>query len=268
MANLMSDPNHGSAIVLSKAQEVEISKLDSTDAIREYLHQVALDQKLVQRVEGDDPYYLNPVEPGTVAAAKSLVRVLQINGQKTIVEGATEEELNRNELAALKTIINGGKAIPQEEEQPRNPRGQFTPRTADQEAAAALAPSVVEALRQAGLNPEALQAYSATHSPQAIHDAWESASAEFRTSDIGKTWPGGVEARNLLGQAIEHLGLTDTPTAATLTKAFQYLIDTKQIFTQERAAYEKGVSESTNFEDLKRRAGYQDVRFANQLWER
>jgi hypothetical protein len=267
MSHSMNDPASGSAIKLNAQQEAEIAQMNSVSEIQAYLHQVALDQRLV--VRDNDPYYLQPVEAGSLAAAKSFAKVLVIGDQKHILECDSQDALVRAELDLMRELFGGtASATTTTQEQPRDETtGKFVPRT-DDPAAVALAPSVVAALAAAGIDPEALRDFSNVRGAQAFESHWAAATEEFRKSPAGADWPGGIRNRERLGQALDHLGLTNNPSVESLAKAFRYLKDNNLLGVNEAAEYERGVKESGSFEELKQRAGYQDPDLGGQVWGR
>src|ERR1700722_233408 len=210
-----------SAIKLTAQQEAEVAQMNSVSEIQEAMRRFALEQRLVE----PDPFdhsILHEVERPNIPTNTPHVRVLEVNGKKITLQADSEDALTKLELAKMREIFGAQPAAVQEE-QPRDESGRFAVRT-DDPAAAALAPSVIAALQAAGIDPQALMDVSdARRNAQTIEKGWAAATEEFRNSAEGSTWVGGVANRNILGEYLVELGLSNSPSAENLSKAYEYM---------------------------------------------
>jgi hypothetical protein len=261
--------NETSAIKLNSEQERAVSEMTSVSEIQQYMRRLSVEQGLA---ENDGFGGLRETERPTIPANAPHVKSLVVDGTKYLIEGANPAEVAAAELNLLRSLF-GGKAAPIDgaaaTAQPDRDAvtGRYVAST-DDPVAAALAPSVLAALRAADINPEDLQAFSESRRSQSTQSSWEEASELFRDSGIGASWPGGLANRDLLGKALTTLGLDGQPSVESLEKAFRYMQENNQVVGNETLEFEKGVNESTTYEELKSRVGYQNPSLGNQLWGR
>ena len=113
-----------SPIKLTPEQENHINGLASVEQISAYLRQCAVDQGLVKQIDPTfAPDLLVDAAPGT--APKAFARTVVIQGQKFILEGGSEAELDRREIEARR--------VAETNDQPaRDANGRFV-KTADAE---------------------------------------------------------------------------------------------------------------------------------------
>ena len=86
-----------SPIKLTAAQETEVSKLASVEEISSYLRNCAVDQGLVH---APDPWAPDLLVDKEITAPKAFSRTVTIQGKNFVLEGASEGELDRQEISA------------------------------------------------------------------------------------------------------------------------------------------------------------------------
>ena len=92
-------------------------------------------------------------------------------------------------------------------------RGEISP-----EEFAVSSGAVAEALRHAGIDPDALREVS----NEMYQTKWKNATEDFLA---GSDWPGGQANMKRLGETILEMGMTDNPSAETLTAAYKTMRD-------------------------------------------
>ena len=175
---------------------------------------------------GGDPMdatMLNGIEQprANVPNGTPMARVLRINGEVHTIQGATEDELTKNELAKMREIF--GSAPAAETQQQRDDRGRFVQQpvekveeTVAESVAERLEREMVEkALARQGVSIDTLREIEAEKQSKADVATWESAATEFRNG-VGSSWAGGRTNQTTMGKVIQILGLTDQPTVSRL----------------------------------------------------
>src|ERR1700737_2148456 len=100
--------------------EAKVASCTNAEQIKQLMLEKNLALGFVKR--DWDPSLILPVE--NAAAPRGYAKTLTVNGQKTIIEGATEQELLANETAFYRAAMQPA-ATETRTEQPRNERGQF-----------------------------------------------------------------------------------------------------------------------------------------------
>jgi hypothetical protein len=219
--------NETAAIKLTPQQEAEVAQLPSTAEIIRYMHERQIEQGLIKPdnfdARGENYYAFQAVDQ---PQAKSVAKSVTVNGVKYIIEGATEDELVSNELALMKKLFGQ----PSGTEPQRDSAGRFVRQPSQEEldgreaqrildeqaareaatidpAAAALAPSVVAALRAAGIDPDALRTFTETQRAEAYTQSWADAATAF--GEKHPEFPRGEENKEILGRIISDNNLMD-----------------------------------------------------------
>jgi hypothetical protein len=226
-----------SAVQVTPALE-EALKNATADQIPIIMRQARLDQNLVR--EDWDPSFLIPNEPETAATPRGYAKTIVVNGQKTILEAATEADLLRAETEFYRTTFSDATTTHQIE-QPRNERGQFTatePVISDEQKAALhlqfslgqisvsdyieKSGAIDSYLAKNGIEMEELKATVADKRNQRDEQSWAQSVEEFLHSAVGADWPGG-ENMNILGRLLEENNLTDKPSVETLATVWAHM---------------------------------------------
>ena len=258
-----------SQIKMTPELEKAILEAVSVSEISKLMRDAAIEQHLVQPDSGD-PFFLNPAAPGTADRAKKEVRIVNLNNKKYYLEAESGNaaSLDRQEAALFRKIFAEAPA----NNQRRDANGKFVS-DADVEAARAAEARAIEAaeetvaerleremveksLRRQGIDPEALREYSEVRNAEQFKDTWEAASEIFRNSALGSSWPGGSVNQQRIGEVIAELGLTEQPTAETLSKAYQVMRERGLVAVNEELQQEKNINSANSYEDLKRAIGY------------
>ena len=202
-----------------------------------------------------------------VPANTPTAKVININGIKHFIQGATEDELVKNELAVMREIF--GSAPAAETQQQRDDRGRFVQQPV-QEVEETVAESVAErleremvekALARQGVSIDTLREIEAEKQSKADVATWESAATEFRNG-VGSSWIGGRTNQTTMGKVIQILGLTDQPSVETLQKAYEYMKANGLMAANEELEQENQIKQATSFDDIKRSVGYQSDGFS------
>jgi hypothetical protein len=260
MSHLMSDG--ASAIKVDSQLEKDIAAASSVSEIQELLHSAACAQGLIQKDpldrDGTDWFSHHVV---TAPQPKSFARTVVANGVKHVVEGATEAELQANELALMRQLFGKTDAAA---EQQRDSQGRFvaqpTPEEVEAEAirlssidptAAAMAPSVTAALEAAGIDVNALKEFTAAKQGERIQTSWAQAGEVFRNSSAGASWPGGEENKNILGQIIEDNHLLDAEDkVAALEAAYKFAVENDLLVEPAAERQARAINEAQTPEQL------------------
>ncbi len=200
----MYDPKSNTvSIEVDKDLQRKIENATSTSEIYEAVKMAYESAGLTQ------PDYFNGdiVYPTQKAFADPVLRRrFVVDGREIILEGASEAELNEKEIEMHRQL----QAAPKDEQtQRRNDRGQFV------SAEDAAADAVVENyLQRRGIDPADLKEVS----DRGYTRAWEQSAEEFRSHH--RDWAGGQQNMQRLGEIVFELGLQDSPTAASLERAY------------------------------------------------
>ena len=263
----MSFSTENSAWRLTPQQEAEVAKMNSVSEIQMAMERFAREQGLY----GGDPMdatLRRELPRPNVPANTPTAKVININGIKHFIQGATEDELVKNELAVMREIFGSAPAATQQQQRDEN--GRFVQQPV-QEVEETVAESVAErleremvekALQRQGIDPEALREYSEAKSTERFAETWEAAAEEFRNSPEGSRWEGGKKNQAVLGQCLAQLNLTDQPSAQSLAKAYQYMKANNLVAPNEEFEQERNIKQATSYEDIKRSVGYQGDGFS------
>jgi hypothetical protein len=260
MSGLMPE---NSAIKLTKAQEIEISKLESHEEIKTAMRRFAVEQSKIRPdefdPEGQNYYAFRPVEQ----SAQTLSKTINLNGRAYTLSG-TAEDLTRQETELYRQVLAQPAATT---EQPRDiTTGRFVAAPTPEEQAAA----DVETARQNELQLQlslsqitmdeyldrsgTLDRHLDRRAEQITTRGWERASEEFRDSEIGKNWPGGVDMRERLSRVLaDHNLMATGDKLAALQQAWQIM----QLENYEVDVTEK-LASATDFQSIKNAVGYRD----------
>jgi hypothetical protein len=235
-----------------------------------------------------------PVEPGT--QPRSYARTVTINGQKHILEGATEEDLTKAETALYRAAFGGAPATPAAAapaSQPRNERGQFVeapqPVTVSAAEKAALSlqlqlgqitmddyltksGAVSDYLAQQGIDPQVLRQVSDAVTGDAASKKWEAAVPTFIANH--PEWPGG-ENREVLSDIIssctttDGVSLMDLDPSAALEAAYTYARENDLIKTNPIVVQHDRALAATSVQEIREiYTGGRDIRDSSGMFGR
>ena len=243
----------------------------STEQIRELMAQAAIDQGLVVR-DHYSPDVLLEVEPA--ATPRRFGRTVEIGGVKTIIEGESEHDLDKQAIELYRAAQNPAKTpTPQTQAQPRTDDGRF----AKQQQNDAVKRSeldlkfrrgelpVDEYLNQSGALDRYLEEKGVSVetlidvSNQRYTQGWADASERFKNSAEGSDWPGGDANMKIIGEEIIAMGLQDSEDKfGALVAAYQKLKSEDRLVPTPGQALARELAEATSFSDIARLAkGYQ-----------
>jgi len=208
--------------------------------------QLAADQAAAEKATADKAA-ADQAAAEAAAAAQGLTRTVEIGGRSFTFEGASEAELDRLELNAIKvayavrepeaaaaTVIDPAEAtrvaeaeIAAKAELDRKFRaGEITPADYIQQSGAMKA-----YLESEGVSLESLKAVVDSNKDTQFEQSWAQAGEAFRNSAAGADWPGGLKNQELIGLKIAALGLTDaTDKVAALAQAYAAMKQTGLYF--------------------------------------
>ncbi len=272
----MSHTPEQSAIKVTPHVEAKLKTLVSSDEIRAYLAEVAVEQQLVTR-DRFSPDILIPTEPGT--APRAFARVLNINGFKHTVEAPSEIELERKINALLRETFESrntpsgaapardastgrfasaedrGKAdearqaeiVRQSELELKFKRGELS--TADYLARSG---AIERHLESQGISVEELRASTAEKQNQRFTQSWATATEEFLKSPAGADWPGGEANKVKLGEILQaNPELADQPSVETLSAVYEYMKENDLLVTNEEVEKLRAISSATSAEEIR-----------------
>ena len=257
----MSDISPSSIRTTRKLEE-QINACQSQAEVQELLRQAAIDQKLVRR--DWDPNILTPNDPGT--APRGYAKTVTVNGVKHILESSDEAGLLAQENEIYRQAMEPT-VTTQQTEQPRDTAtGRFTAEpvvTDDAKAALSLqfqlgqisasdyleqSGAVADYLEKQGIPLDELKAQVQEKQEARQVQSWEAATEEFLRSSAGSDWPGG-ENMNIAGRLIQENGLTDKPSAETLTAVWNHMkengiaVENKEVTARERISSANSVEQ-------------------------
>jgi hypothetical protein len=242
-----------SALKLTPEQEAKVMSMDRSDDITEYLKEVSVQNGLLKR--DWDPALFIAVEQ-TAPQPRGYAKTIIVNGVKTILEGATEQELLAKENAFMRqTFEHAATTTQTQQTQPRDEStGRFVPveQTITPEERANLdlqfslgQVSISQYLEQSGEIEKHIERRE--QSTQLL--GWESATESFLQSAEGASWPGGNEALARIGQIIQASGLEDASDKLDVLKQAYALMQQEEhdaaAHTQEVEA-ERIINETTD----------------------
>ena len=222
--------------------EKAVAQCSTAAEISELMKKRAVTAGLVRR-DLYSPDVLIPVEPGT--QPRGYARSLIVNGEKVIIEGRSESELNANEAAFYRKTFSGtDHAVATEPTQPRDAAsGRFrspaeTVVTEEQRRGLELdyqlgritlneylekTNAVGQYLENAGVPLAELQATVAEKQDERVTQSWAQATEEFLHSAAGADWPGG-ENMSILGGLLEaNPELLNSPSVETLARVWEHM---------------------------------------------
>jgi hypothetical protein len=272
----MSFTPQQSALRITPEIEKYLQTLNSASEITAYLHEQEVQQGLVTR-DYYSPDVLIPT-PLADAAPRKFARAVTIDGQKHIVEGASELELEKAVTDLYRAAMQPAATTrPAPTQQPRDEAGRFIPdRTQDDplladareslrlefqqgriDTATYLAKSGAfdQYLTQRGVSIDSLKETVERAENTKFQQSWEDATQTFlrQTPD----WPGGQENLQIAGRLIQENGLIDSPTAETLAKVWQFMKDNslavetpEQRAAKEREAWESEIAKANSPSEL------------------
>ena len=244
-----------SRIKVDTALEERISKASAAE-IGPILRAAAISQHAITPDWDPELYTENPVAP----EPKGYVRVVIIDGRKTIVEADSELSLEKSVGDLYRAAMAQPATSTQQIEQPRNERGQFV--SAEDAAATAelelqfkrgeisasdylqKSGAVADYLAKQGIPLQDLRAQVAEKQSERFTQDWASATEEFLHSPEGSDWIGGEENKNILGRLIAENQLIDQPSAATLAKVWNHMKENSLAVKNADASYQRDLQEA------------------------
>jgi hypothetical protein len=226
---------------------------------------------------------LIPAEPGTQPT--KFARTVVIAGQKFILEGASESELDRREIEARK--VAEGQQTQQQDEPARDSNGRFVKQTDAEEAAAqqrfvdaadlqlqfqrgeltvqeylersgVLAEAVEKALDEQGVS-ELVQ----ERQGQKLQQSWESATAAFL--EANPSWEGGEQNKTLIGNLLAENGLTDAEDKLqAMQDCYDYAKKNNLLVRNPEVEQHKAISNARTREEIDEALGRSQR--MNQIW--
>ncbi len=271
----MSHTPEQSAIKVTPDVEAKLTTLVSSDEIRAYLAEVAVEQQLVTR-DRFSPDILIPTEPGT--APRAFARVLNINGFKHTVEAPSEIELERRVNALLRETFESGNTpggaapgrdantgrfvsaedrgkadearqaeiVRQSELELKFKRGEFS--TADYLSQSG---AIEKHLADAGISVEDLRASVAEKQGERFTQSWSEATEAFLKSPEGASWPGGQENLKIAGRLLEENGLANSPSVETLGAVFEFMKSNNLVVANPEVEAQQRIADATDFESIR-----------------
>lgn len=272
----MSHTPEQSAIKVTPDVEAKLTTLVSSDEIRAYLAEVAVEQQLVTR-DRFSPDILIPTEPGT--APRTFGRVLNINGFEHTVEAPSEIELERRVNALLRETFESGNTpsgaapardantgrfvsaedrgkadevrqaeiLRQSEVELKFKRGELS--TADYLARSG---AIERHLESQGISVEELRTSTAEKQNQRFTQSWATATEEFLKSPAGADWPGGEANKVKLGQILQaNPELADQPSVETLSAVYEYMKENDLLVANEEVEKLRAISSATSAEEIR-----------------
>jgi uncharacterized protein with FMN-binding domain len=227
-------------------------------------------EAVAQRVvtpDAYDPSVLIPTAPGT--APRAYGKTITINGQKHIIEAATEAELLEKENAVMREIFAVQPAATQTDDaQPRDAQGRYTSVADDPAAKVELelrfkrgditaveylreSGEIENYLRDTGVPIEELREAVVEKQSAKFTQSWADATQEFLNSPAGNTWPGGVENMRILGRLLERNNLTDQPSVETIAAAYECMKENNMLVENPEIAMRQKISEARTDEEVR-----------------
>jgi hypothetical protein len=243
--------------------EKAVANCSTAAEISELMKNRAVTVGLVTR-DRFSPDVLIPTEPGT--QPRRYARSLIVNGEKVIIEGESENDLNANEAAFYRRTFNGTEPAKtteqtQQTEQPRNERGQFVAAepviTEEQRKTLELdfqlgrisaaeyierSGAVSDYLDKNGIPLETLRETVAEKRNAVAVSSWQDATTEFLSSPAGSDWPGGAKNLEIAGNILAENNLLDQPSAETLGRVWAHMkenglaVENPELISRQRIA--------------------------------
>jgi trimeric autotransporter adhesin len=191
--------------------------------------QLAADQTTAAKAAADK-VIADQAAVDAAEAAKGCTRTVEIGGRSFTFEGATEEEVDRLELNAMKVayayagresetaqvVVDPAVAAAAAQRAAENDvvakvelerkfrAGEISPAEYIQQSGA-----MKEYLAKEGVSIESLKAVVESNQDTRFEQSWAAAGVAFQNSTAGLDWPGGKKNQELLGLKIAAMGLTD-----------------------------------------------------------
>ncbi|MGB9010628.1 MAG: hypothetical protein WCC18_18600 [Candidatus Acidiferrales bacterium] len=245
----MSYGPQDSRLKMTRDEEEHFNSLSFNEGIA-YLHEL----ELAQGLRVPDPMnasVLHEVEPANTPQPKKFALAITdpTTGQKDFLEADSQEKLNALQIQWYREHQS---TTAQQNDLPRNSRGQFTKDPSTKKAEELTQEDAVELQRRAkldqefrtglispaeylaatgafdayltekGIDPDVLKAQSEENRANVAEmQTWAQATEEFKNSEAGADWPGGEQNRELLQQIIFNEGWQNNPDKLeTLTNAY------------------------------------------------
>ncbi len=267
----MSFSPEQSAIKMTPELEAKIAAAPDAQAIKTLMHDAAIAQNLVAKDpydrDGKDWFGYTPVQQ---PIPQGEVRVVIVNGQKHILEGASQDELQHKELELMRSIFNK----PADNSQQRDSQGRFisaearaaqavldaaagdaAARDAARIAAASVDPAadaesaiVRRSLENQGISVEELKAFSDEKKSERYASTWQAAGEQFQKEH--PDWAGGDNFDVMLNIIQANPDLMDKPTADTLAHVWEYMQANNLVVENAEDVEARELSEAKTPEDL------------------
>ncbi len=263
-----------SAIQVTKSVEEQLQGATNAEQIKEIMRSASLEQNLVTR--DWDPNILNPVEPGT--APRGYAKTIVVNGVKTILEGATEEDLLSKETDFYRRTFGQSASTDTRTEQARDAAtGRFVEQTQtnedDQAEIARLADlelkfkrgeisvkdyiqqsgALDEVLAEQGLSVKTLKDVVAEKQDARYQTNWKTATETFIARH--PSWPGGDANRDLLGNIIVEQGWINEDPLEALEAAYQHAVANNLLVENPDVVAHQKISSANSLEQIREALG-------------
>jgi len=247
-------------IVLTPAQEREISEMSSQEMMKAKMREFAENQGLIYRDAYDRDVIHEVANPPEYSA--QFTKSVTVNGKTLEFSGATELDAER----ALGNYLRG--QIASHEDGSATTRQEATTVTESAEQAAAKVElelkfkrgeisardfieqsgAVDEYLESRGVNIESLQTVSNQHFEQ----SWAAATKEFLNGPYGSDWPGGDQNREILGMTLQRLGLEDAENKTeALAQAYESMKERGEVQENKELTMRSKLEEATSSDQIR-----------------
>jgi hypothetical protein len=257
------------------AFEAKVAACTNAEQIKQLMNQRAISDGHFSLDWDGESRILTPssTAPRTAGFAKAVV----VNGVKTIIEGATEQELLVNETAFYRKTF--GDATPERTEPARDAStGRFTSPVEsvvsdEQKAALSLqfqlgqisaseyiekSGAVSDYLEKAGVPIEDLRDAVAEKQTARVTQDWQTATQEFLNSSAGNWWPGGEANMAAMGKVLLEMGAELEPSAENLRRAAEFLRDSNQLVESPEVAARDRIASANSVSEILDATGYND----------
>jgi hypothetical protein len=254
-----------SRIITDAEFEAAVAAAASAEEIKSLMHDRAIQQGIVTPDRYSPDVLL--ATPLANSMPKSFAQRLVVDGKTFFLEAESQAELDAKVADFIRSTTQTPATQTQTEHQPRDAAGRFTAdqgRT-DENAFArnelelkfkrgeistdeylSQSGAIERHLAEQGVDMEALREASGRKYEQ----SWEQATQEFLQSGEGRTWPGGEENKQRLGQVLIEMGLIESPSAESLARAYEYLRENDGLVPNPEVQAHQKISEATTFEEI------------------
>lgn len=269
MSYVMSEG--GSAIKMTPELEAKIAAAPDAQAIKTLMREASIAQGLVQKdpfdPDGRNYFGYTPVQQ---PIPQGLAKTVIVNGQKHILEGATEDALQHAELELMRSLFSK----PADNSQQRDSAGRFisaearsaqavldaaaadaAARDAARIAAASVDPAadaeaaiVRRSLENQGISVEELKAFSDEKKSERYASTWQKAGEEFQKAN--PDWAGGDNYQVMLDLIQANPELMDKPSKETLALVWNHMKENNLVVENQEDAENRELSEARTPEDL------------------